>query len=216
MSSQPPNTIPVTQPFSHGGDMDPNEVRLRQARGQAATMSSVPSASNPGAAYPAAGSHGGAMDHNEVRLRLTQQQASAWTSPVQNSSSPNNAAASLGGPYLQQTLGQSSQYGSGSRLISPPVSPLPGVQTPRSTSSGQYFPSQYNDQSPYSGQAPQPASTNQSGIPLQVSYGTRYLRKVIDTKRHMRIIPSYIPQLRALLGLRMFQFPHMGRLNHRR
>lgn len=148
--------------------MDPNEVRLRQARAQAATMSSVPSASNPGAAYPAAGSHGGAMDHSEVRLRLTQQQASAWASPVQNSSSPNNAAAaSLGGPHLQQTLGQSSQYGSGSRLISPPVSPLPDVQTPRSTSSGQYFPSQYNDQSPYSGQPSHQSSTSHYGIPHQ-------------------------------------------------
>ena len=162
--------------------MDPNEVRLRQARAQAAAMSSVPAASNPGAAYPAAGSHGGAMDHNEVRLRLTQQQASAWTSPIQNSSSPNIAAASLGGPHLQQTLGQSSQYGSGSRLISPPVSPLPGVQTPRSTSSGQYFPSQYNDQSPYSGQASQPTSPNQYGIPHQVSCHTRYLGRSLTQK----------------------------------
>ena len=196
--------------------MDPNEVRLRQARGQATSSSSIPSAGSPDAGYATTGSHGGAMDHNEVRRRLIEQQASAWTSPVQNGSSPNNTAASLGGPHLQQTLGQSSRYGSGSRLISPPISPLPGVQTPRSTSSGQYFPSQYIDQSPYSGQAPHPTSTNQFGTPHQVSCGTHYLRKVIDTKRHMRIIPSRLPQPRALLGLHTFQFLHMGLLNHLR
>lgn len=215
MSSQPPNTMPVTQPFYHGGDMDPNEARRNQARGQTAPMPSDPSASSTVAGHAATGAHGGAMDHNEVRSRLIQQQSSVWTPPVQSSTS-DNTTASLGGPHLQQTLGQSSQYGSGSRLISPPNSPLSGVQTPRSISSGQYFPSQYNPQPPYPGQTPLSPSTNQSGIPSQVSCVSLCVRKFIDTIRHMPIIPSRISQLRALLGHRMPPCPHMGLLNQRR
>ncbi len=126
--------------------MDPNEVRLRQARAQQTSASSAAPANSPGVNANENSPHGGDMDPNEVRLRLARmQQASGASSPVLRNPVPNNTVATH---PMQRTEIQPPQNGSSSQLINTPSSPPSGfnmyqnAQSPQSTQTGQYFPPQ--------------------------------------------------------------------------
>ncbi|KAL9029126.1 MAG: hypothetical protein Q9196_002602, partial [Gyalolechia fulgens] len=77
MSTQVPYP-PASPPASHGGNLDPNEVRLRQ---QPAT-SPFPAYPAPGTSMPSSesSSHGGNMDPNATRLRLADMQQTSGSS----------------------------------------------------------------------------------------------------------------------------------------
>ena len=170
MSSQAPNTTPASPPIPHGGNMDPNEIRLRQARTQQASGGGVVTAEQP--------SHGGSMDPNEARLRLAGlQQVSGSASPALTTQESYNTVASRGGFHMQQTETQSAQYGSSSHLINTPSPPASGshmyyqnAQSPQSPPSGQYFPVQHVNQPPNAGQVQQPPQGPYPGLPNQVCY----------------------------------------------
>lgn len=80
MSSQASNISPASPPASHGGDMDPHEVRLRQRRAQQTAASPAQSASEPVVTSLADRSHGGDMDPHAVRLRQARMQSSSGLS----------------------------------------------------------------------------------------------------------------------------------------
>ena len=165
---------PVSSPGSHGGDMDPNEVRLRQAQVQSASISSgIGSGVSPNP------SHGGDMDPNEVRLRQGNgQQASG---PSVQTSAP--ASHGTGGPpstiYLPQSYTPPAPYGSTAYLMSTPTSPPSGHQgspSPRSQQSpysGQYFPPQTGPPSSISNQVQQSSWTPRPGFQAQASLSSR-------------------------------------------
>lgn len=176
MSSQTPSTYPAPPSAPHGGAMDPNEFRLRQARAQQSSTSSTPSAVIPGAAATEDPPHGGAMDPHEVRLRLARlQQTSGPSSPALSSPQPNNALAARGGVPIQRPDLQPAHYGSSSHLVNSPSSPPSGysmsqsVQSPQSAYSGQYFPTQMGHQPSNPIQAQQPPQSPYSSMPDQVS-----------------------------------------------
>ena len=157
--------------------MDPNEVRLRQARAQHTSASSAPSANSPSVIAAVNPPHGGDMDPNEVRLRLAHmQQTSGSSSPAANSPEPNNTVASHDGVRMQKAQIQPVQYGSSSHLINVPSSSPSGYntyqtsQSPQSAYSGQYFPAQNGHQPSYPGQALQSPQSSPSRLPNQVSY----------------------------------------------
>ena len=174
MSSQAHPTSSAS-PASHGGDMDPNEFRLRQARAQQSTMSSAYSANNPAIAAAGEPPHGGDMDPHEVRLRLARlQQTSGSSSPALGTPEPSNAVSQPNGFQTPQTGPQSAQFGSSSRLVNTPSSPPSGygmyqnTQSPQSASSAQYFPSQYPPppdpgHAQHAPQGPYPGLPNQVG-----------------------------------------------------
>jgi len=86
MSSQASNISPASPPASHGGDMDPHEVRLRQRRAQQTTASPAHSASDPTVTPLADRSHGGDMDPHAVRHRQARMQSpSGLSSPAATS-----------------------------------------------------------------------------------------------------------------------------------
>ena len=174
MSSQAHSTSPAT-PAPHGGDMDPNEVRLRQARAQQNTMSSAYSANDPAMIAAGEPPHGGDMDPHEVRLRLARlQQTSSSSSPALNTPEPSNTVAQSNGFQTPQTGPQSAQYGSSSRLVNTPSSPPSGygmyqnAQSPQSAYSAQYFPSQYPPQPSDPGYAQHTPQSPYPGLPNQV------------------------------------------------
>ena len=174
MSSQAHPTSPAS-PAPHGGDMDPNEIRLRQALMQQSTMSSTYSASNSAMVAAEEPSHGGDMDPHEVRLRLARlQQTSSSSSPILSTPEPSNAAAQPNGFQTPQTGPQSLQYDSSSRLVNTPLSPPSGygmyqnAQSPQSAYSAQYFPSQYPPQHSDPGHAQHPPQSPYPGLPNQV------------------------------------------------
>lgn len=79
--SAPVTYPPAAPPASHGGNLDPNEVRLRQQQ----AASAAPAYPIHGTSMGSSGSssHGGNMDPNNVRLQLTHmQQNSGSSSPV--------------------------------------------------------------------------------------------------------------------------------------
>lgn len=173
MSSQAPFTTPAPPPAPHGGAMDPNELRLRQARTQQTTVSSAHSTNGPGTVATENPPHGGDMDPNEVRLRLARlQQTSGSSSPASSVPDPNIAVASRGGVQMQHAEIQSAQYGSSSHLINTPSPPPLGynmyqnTQSPQSSHSGQYFAAQHGNQPSNPSQAPQ---SPQGAFPGQYS-----------------------------------------------
>ena len=175
MSSQTLSTSPVPPSAPHGGAMDPNEFRLRQARAQQTSTSSIPSAVMQGAVATGDPPHGGAMDPNEVRLRLARlQQTSGPSSPATSSAQPNNVLAARGEVPMQRPDLQPTHHGSSSRLINSPSSPPSGysmsqsVQSPQSAYSGQYFPTQMGHQPSNPIQAQQPPQSPYSSMPYQV------------------------------------------------
>ena len=151
MPSQGHYPSPMSSPGFHGGDMDPNEVRLRQTQVQSTSISSAAEikGTNP--------SHGGDMDPNEFRLRQASgQQASG---PSVQASAP--ASQGAGGPpnathLPQQSYSSPAPYGSTTSLMSTPTSPPFGHQG---------SPSRRSPQSPYSGQNFLP----QTGLPTSSS-----------------------------------------------
>lgn len=146
MSSQAPYAAPASSPTPHGGDMDPNEVRLRQARAQDASGSSTQHTNSLNVAATADRPHGGDMDPNEVRLRRAHmEQPSGSSSPAANSPAPNDNIIVQGG--VQNSYQNS--------------------QSPMSVRSGQYFPTQPGYQPLYQQQSPQ---IPQYGSPAQVGY----------------------------------------------
>ena len=177
MSFQAHSTTPASPPAPHGGDMDPNEVRLRQARAQQTTMSSAHTANDPTVVAAENPPHGGDMDPNEVRLRLARlQQTSASSPPALGTPQPNNAVTSRGGFQTQQTEIQLAQYDSSSHLINTPPVPPSGygmyqnAQSPQSAYSGQYFPPQNAHQPSNPGQAQHTHPSPYLSLPNQVGY----------------------------------------------
>ena len=177
MSSQAPHASPALPPAFHGGDMDPNEARLRQAHAQHASSFSAHSMNSPSRIATTKPPHGGDMDPNEVRLRQAHmQQISGSSSPTVNSPEPNNTIASHGGVRMQQAEIQPAQYGSGSHWINVAHSPPSGFNTyqssesPQSPHSGQYFPAHKGYQPSYPSQAQQSPLSPHSGLPVQVGY----------------------------------------------
>ena len=162
--------------------MDPNAVRVRQARVQHTSASPSYSAESPNVTATMNPPHGGDMDPNEVRLRQARvQQTSGSSTPAGNSLSPNNTIVSHGGVQMPQAQFQPpqvqpGQYGSSSHLINGPTSPSSGYtsyqtsQSPQSMPSGQYFPTQYGNQPSYPNQAQQSHQSPLSGLPSQVGY----------------------------------------------
>ncbi len=156
--------------------MDPNEVRLRQARAQHAPESSAHSANSPNMIATVNPPHGGDMDPNEVRLRQARmQQPSGSSSPAAISPELNSNLAFHGGFQVQQAQVQPAQYDSRSHLNGVPSPPPSGYntyqtpQSPQSTHSGGYFPGPNGRQPSYPNQAQQPQSPN-SGFSTQVGY----------------------------------------------
>ena len=175
MSSQVHSTSPAP-PAPHGGDMDPNEFRLRQARAQQSTMSSAYSANNPATVAAGEPAHGGDMDPHEVRLRLARlQQMSSSSSTALSTPEPGNTVAQPNGFQTQQTGPQLAQYDSSSRLVNTPSSPPSGygmyqnAQSPQSAYSAQYFPSQHPHQPSDPGYAQHTPQSPYQGLPNQVS-----------------------------------------------
>jgi hypothetical protein len=161
MSSQAPYSSRAPPPASHGGDMDPNEVRLRQAGAQHTSGSSTHFANSPGTIATANPSHGGDMDPNEVRLRQARAQ---------------HASASSAHPANSPRVAATAQYGPGSHLTNVP-SPHPSgyntyqtSQSSQSAHSGQYFPTQNGHQPSYPNQTWQSPQSPHSGLPSQVGY----------------------------------------------
>ena len=155
--------------------MDPNEIRLRQARAQQSTISSVYSANDPAVTTAGGPSHGGDMDPHEVRLRLARlQQTSSSSSPALNTPEPSNTVAQPNVYQTPQKCPQSAQYGSSSRLVNTPSSPPSGygmyqnTQSPRSAYPAQYFPSQYPPQPSNPGNAQHAPQSPYPGLPNQV------------------------------------------------
>ncbi|KAI4283537.1 MAG: hypothetical protein L6R35_005134 [Caloplaca aegaea] len=144
--SAPVTYPPAAPPASHGGNLDPNEVRLRQQQ----AASAAPAYPIHGTSMGSSGSssHGGNMDPNNVRLQLTHMQQNS------GSSSPVKQAQIQPGPYRHSP--------SSNRSTS---SPPPGPYTPQSTQAGQYFPAQHRQQPPNSGQAQTPIQGNMSYTP---------------------------------------------------
>ena len=174
MSSQAHLTSPAS-PAPHGGDMDPNEFRLHQARAQQSTMSSAYSANNPAISAAGEPPHGGDMDPHEVRLRLASlQQKSGSSSPTLGTPEPSHAVAQPNSFQTPQTGPQSVQYGSSSRLVNTPSSPPSGygmyqnAQSPQSASYAEYFPSQYPPQPSDPGHAQHTTQGSSSAFPNQV------------------------------------------------
>ncbi|KAL9072726.1 MAG: hypothetical protein Q9161_003435 [Pseudevernia consocians] len=174
MSSQAPYTAPASPPAPHGGDMDPNEVRLRQARAQHTSASSAHSASSPNVDATTNPPHGGDMDPNEVRHRQAHMQhTSGSSSPAAISTELSSVVASNGGIRMQQAP---AQYGSSSHLIGVPSPPPSGhnfyqtSQSPQSAHSGGYFPHPNGRQPSYLNQAQQSPQSPTSGVPTQVAY----------------------------------------------
>ena len=179
MSSKAPTASPASPSAPHGGDMDPNAVRVRLARLEHTSASRSYSAESPSVPAAMNPPHGGDMDPNEIRLRQARvQQNSGSSSPAGNSLSPNNAIVSRGMVQTPQAQIQptQTQYGSGSHLINGAASPSSGYnsyqtpQSPQSMPSGQYFPTQYGNQPSYPNQAQQPHQNPHSGLPNQVDY----------------------------------------------
>ena len=175
MSSQAQSTS-QTSPAPHGGDMDPNELRLRQARAQQSSISPTPSANNPAMAAAGEPPHGGDVDPHDVRLRLARlQQTSSSSPPALSTPEPSNTVAQSNGFQTPQTGPQSAQYGSSSRLVNTPSSPPSGygmyqnAQSPQSGYSAQYFPSQYPHQPSDPGHAQHIPQSSYPGLPNQVS-----------------------------------------------
>ena len=177
MSSQGPNASSASPSAPHGGDMDPNAVRLRQAHAQQTSASPSYSVESTGVTATVRPPHGGDMDPNEVRLRQARvQQTSGSSSSPGISPSPNNATASHSGVQMPQAHFQPAQYDSRSHLINGPASSSSEYttyqtsQSPQSVSSGQYFPAQYGVQPSYPHQAQQSHQGPHSYIPGQVGY----------------------------------------------
>ena len=175
MSSQTPSNSPAPPSAPHGGAMDPNEFRLRQARAQQTSMFSAPSPVIPDAVATGNPPHGGDMDPNEVRLRLARlQQASGPSSLALSSPPPNNALAAQGGVPMQQPEIQPAHYDSSSRLVNSPSSPpsryniSQNVQSPQSAYSGQYFSMQTGYQLSNPVQTHPPPQSPYSTLPNQV------------------------------------------------
>lgn len=117
MSSQASYNHPASPPAPHGGDMDPNEVRLRQNPTQHTSSSSANTTNSPNVNASVNAPHGGDMDPNEVRLRQARiQQLSGTSSPAANIPEPNNNLGSHGGVWMHQTQIQPAQYGSDSSV----------------------------------------------------------------------------------------------------
>lgn len=155
--------------------MDPNEVRLRQARAQQTSASSVYTLNNPSEGSTANRPHGGDMDPNEVRSRLARmQQTSGSPLPAAMNSQPSQTVAFQGGVQIHRREIQSPQYGSSSHLINMPSSSPHGYnvyqtsQSPESAHSGQYFPAQIGQQPSFPGQVQQSPQTSHSGLANQV------------------------------------------------
>lgn len=215
MSSQTPSTSPASPPAPHGGAMDPNELRLRQARAQQTPASSAHSAISPGVVATGNPPHGGDMDPNEVRLRLARmQQTSGSSSPALNNPEPSNTVASHGGLPMRPAEPQSAQYGSSSHLIKTPSSTPSGygiyqtAQTPQSAQSGQYFPTQYGNQPSNPNQAQQSPQSPHYGLPTQVSYQQPQDENRADFQRGTSTIPWRAPHLKALRELHTLLQPH--------
>ncbi|KAL8937925.1 MAG: hypothetical protein Q9211_003443 [Gyalolechia sp. 1 TL-2023] len=151
MSTQVPYP-PASPPASHGGNLDPNEVRLRQ---QPAT-SPFPAYPAPGTSMPSSesSSHGGNMDPNATRLRLADMQQTSGSSEQVSLPRPYNAAPS-------------------SNMVA--SSPPPGSRTPPSAQSGQYIPTQYGQHFPNPGQA-QISVKGNLGYPPQPAPGASYAK----------------------------------------
>ena len=203
--------------------MDPNEVRYRQARAQHASGSPPHSANSPGETATVNPSHGGNMDPNETRLRQARmQQASAPSSPPANSPQTNNAFAPQHGTQMGQTQMQPAQHGSSSYLINMPNSSPSGSnnhqssQSPQSPHSGQYFPTQYGNHSPYPGQGQQAAQSPQLGGPTQVGCGHPLNQDWADISRRTQTTRRRIFHFKVLQRLRMIRDPSMDHLKYGR
>ena len=181
MSVQGSSAPAASPPAAHGGAMDPNEIRLRQIRAQQTAAPSADSANNLGRVATESPTHGGDLDPNEVRLRLARMQQTSSSSTVVNSPGQHSNSASQGASSTtRQVESQPAQYGSSSYLSHMPASPHSEytafsthqspqpAQTP--THSGQYFPAQTGQYSPFSNQAPQTPQSPQSGLPAQVCH----------------------------------------------
>jgi hypothetical protein len=161
MSSQAFYTSRAPPPASHGGDMDPNEVRLRQARAQHTSASSAHFSNSPDAIALANPPHGGDMDPNEIRLRQARAQLTSASS-----ANPANSPSAI----------PTAQYGSGPHSTNVPSSHPSGYntyqtsQSSQSAHSGQYFPTQNGHQPSYPNQARQSPQSPHSGLPSQVGY----------------------------------------------
>lgn len=164
MSPQAPHTSPASSPSPHGGYMDPNKVRLRQARAQGASASSSHPVNSPSTIGTMDPQHGGNMDPNEVRLRLARmQQTSGSSSPAANSLNPNNTVDSH----------EPAQYNSSSQLTnvpSPRYNSYQSSQSPQNVSSGEYFPDQYGHRPLYTNQDQQSPQSPHPGLRTQVGY----------------------------------------------
>ncbi|KAI4256202.1 MAG: hypothetical protein L6R42_006355, partial [Xanthoria sp. 1 TBL-2021] len=167
MSAQVPYP-PASPPTSHGGNLDPNEVRLRQRQASAA----FPAYSSDGS------SHGGNTDPNAVRLRLAQmQQTSGSSAPVAQVTEPDTVWM-WQQAYVRQVQMQPGPYKAGPSSNMVASSPLPGPQTAQTAQSGQYVPAQYRQQYPNPGHAQTPIQGNTSYFPTnsqpQPSPGASY------------------------------------------
>lgn len=160
--------------------MDPNEVRLRQARAQQAAANSPHFADSPNGITTKKAPHGGDMDPHEVRIRRAHmQQTSGSSFPSANNAEPNNTLAPHGEVRTEQAQVQPAQYGSGSHWMNMPHSPLSGPsgyntyqssQSPQNPHPREYFPAQNEHQDSYPNQAQQSAQSPHPGLPTQVSY----------------------------------------------
>ncbi|KAL8905628.1 MAG: hypothetical protein Q9171_006603 [Xanthocarpia ochracea] len=182
MSSQAPNASSALSPAIHGGDMDPNEVRLRQGRAQHTAATSPDLANNPSVPPTVASPHGGDMDPNEVRLRQArmQQTPGHWSpqslqSPQSEQYFPNPNGNQPVQPHaFQRSSAQSSHTGLPAQAIggSHPMaslSPQQDPQSPPSAPPNQYLPTSSNYLPTYAYQgSPQQSSYNyQPGLPPQ-------------------------------------------------
>ena len=155
MSARPPYS-PTSSHGSHGGNMDPNMVRQHHGQAQG----------SPGS------SHGGAMDPNAVRSRQIYTQQTSASSPPQT---PGSNATS---PVYNVAQGQqlpsppapyaSGQYSGTVRSPTPGYQTYPAPQTPQSTHSGQYFPSQNGYQPPQFNHGQQTPPVQSPGYKPQV------------------------------------------------
>lgn len=112
MSPQASKGSPAPLAAAHGGDMDPNDVRLRQRREQYAAASTHHLAGGPSTTPTANSVHGGDMDPNEVRFRLARVQQTSYGPPTATGSSePNIAGVSQEGVRTPTTHLQPKQNG---------------------------------------------------------------------------------------------------------
>lgn len=71
MAQQPHFTSPHSPGPLHGGNMDPNEIRLRQARAQQQALGTLPPPENSQSPNIAAAPHSDNMNSNAIRLPQT-------------------------------------------------------------------------------------------------------------------------------------------------